>query len=168
MLRNITYILILFFSFLSCNPFAPGIEEGNTTYSSLLGDQKTIEGLFQNFKYAYTLKDTLLYGKLLAPDFTFMYRDYDKGIDVTWSRDEDVQITYRLFQNAQSCDLIWNNIFYTTGDSTYINVVRFFNLSITFNPNDITRVDGKVNLILSREATGKPWQIKYWRDESNF
>ena len=59
MLRNITYILILFFSFLSCNPFAPGIEEGNTSYSSLLGDQNTIEGLFQNFKYAYTLKDTL-------------------------------------------------------------------------------------------------------------
>lgn len=168
MIKKNFFILIILFIGLSCNPFAPGIEEGDTSYYSILGDQNTIEGLFLNFKYAYTLKDTLLYGKLLSPDFTFMYRDYDKGIDVTWSRDEDVQITYRLFQNVQSCDLIWNNIFYTTGDSTNLNVVRFFNLSITFNPNDITRVDGKVNLILNRESTNKPWKIKYWRDESNF
>ncbi len=165
--RKILYI-ILFLIFASCNPFSPKLEEGDTTSGSILGDQNTVEGLFQNFKYAYSLRDTLLYGRLLSPDFSFIYRDYDKGIDITWSRDEDVQITHRLFQNSQTCDLIWNNIFYMTGDSTYMNVVRFFNLSITFSPNDITRVDGKVNLIISREGINKPWKIKNWRDESNF
>ncbi len=166
-MRKFLFYIPLFL-LVSCNPFAPGLEEGDNLSGSILGDQNTIEGLFQNFKYAYSMKDTLLYGRLLTPDFTFVYRDYDKGIDVSWSRDEDVLVTHRLFQNSQSCDLIWNNIFYTTGDSTFLNVVRFFNLSIAFSPNDITIIDGKVNLILRREAEGKPWRIKNWRDDSNF
>jgi hypothetical protein len=144
------------------------LEDGNSSSDSILGDQNTVEGLFQNFKYAYSLKDTLLYGKLLSGEFSFVYRDYDKGVDITWGRDEDVQITNRLFQNSQSCELTWNNIFVMTGDSTNMNVVRFFNLSITFSPDDVTRVDGKVNLIISRESEGKPWKIKNWRDESDY
>ena len=168
MTKKIFYIIIFLFLSISCNPFAPTLENGDSESSSILGDQNTVEGLFQNFRYAYSMKDTLLYGKLLSGEFTFIYRDYDKGIDVTWSRDEDVRITSRLFQNSQSCELIWNNIFFTTGDSTYMNVVRYFNLSITFSAEDVTRIDGKVNLVISRTSADKPWMITNWRDESNF
>ena len=63
-------------------------------------------------------------------------------------------------------DLIWNNIVSITPDST--NVVRGFNLTITFNANDIIRVDGYANITLSRGSPTEPWKIVRWRDESNF
>jgi hypothetical protein len=160
--------IVLIIIFFQCNPFAPTIETEDQSSNSLTGDQKTIEGLFLNFKYAYAFKDTTLYGKLLTDDFTFIYRDYDQGVDISWGRDEEMQITDRLFQNSQTLDLIWNNIFSTSGDSTLINVIRFFNLSITFNPSDIMTIDGKVNLTLERASSDEVWKIKSWRDESDY
>jgi hypothetical protein len=76
--------------------------------------------------------------------------------------------TYGLFQTAQKIDLIWNNI--TSADSADIrvNIVRGFNLTITFNPSDIERVDGYANLTLERARITDPWTIVRWRDESNF
>ena len=162
------YIFLVFILWISCNPFAPSLDYGDSDINSLFGDQTTVEGLFQNFKYAYSMKDTLLYGKLLNQDFVFVYRDYEKGIDVSWSRNEEMHITNRLFRYAQSNEIIWNNIFFIDGDSTNLNVVRNFNLSIIFNANDIYRVDGKVNLMLSRDNAEDPWKIKNWRDESNY
>ena len=162
------YILLFFILAVNCNPFAPSLADGNSDIGSLFGDQSTVEGFFQNFKYAYSMKDTLLYGKLLDQNFVFVYRDYEKGIDISWSRNEEMRITYRLFRYAQSNEIIWNNIFFMDGDSTNLNVVRNFNLSVIFNANDIYRVDGKVNLVLSRDNAEDPWMIKNWRDESNY
>jgi hypothetical protein len=153
---------------ITCNPFAPELDKDIKSGSFITGDQRSIEGLFQNFKYAYTFKDTLLYGKLLNDEFTFLFRNYDKGIDETWGRDEEMQITNRLFLNSQNLDLIWNEIFSQSGDSTEINVIRYFNLTITFNINDIIRIDGKVNLTLFRGDPNEVWKIKSWRDESNY
>jgi hypothetical protein len=76
--------------------------------------------------------------------------------------------TYNLFQNAQKIDLIWNNITSTSIDSTRVNVVRGFNLTITFNPSDIEQVNGNANLTMERARITDPWMIVRWRDESNF
>jgi hypothetical protein len=130
----------------------------------LISDQKTIEGVFQNFQYAYTFKDTLIYSQLLDKNFSFIYRDYDKGVDVSWGRDEDMKVTYGLLQNTQRLDLIWNNIISMTGDS--IHIVRSFNLTITFNPTDIIFLEGRVNLELKK--SDNKWKIFRWIDESNF
>jgi hypothetical protein len=86
-------------------------------------------------------------------------------VDVTWGRDEEMKVTYGLFQNTQRLDLIWNNIISMTGDSSVI--VRSFNLTITFNPTDIIYVDGRVNLELKKDNQDK-WKIVRWTDESNF
>ena len=162
------YIYFISILAISCNPFAPSLDDGNSDINSLFGDQTTVEGFFQNFKYSYSMKDTLLYGRLLDENFVFVYRDYEQGIDVSWSRSEEMRITYRLFRYAQSNEIIWNSYFYMDGDSINLNVVRNFNLSIIFNANDIYRVDGKVNLVLSRDNAENPWKIKNWRDESNY
>jgi hypothetical protein len=69
---------------------------------------------------------------------------------------------------VQNLDLIWNNIISYSGDSLKSNVTRGFNLTVTFNPNDITRVGGYANLTLERSASGGNWKISLWRDESNF
>ena len=79
-----------------------------------------------------------------------------------------MRTTYGLFQNTQRLDLIWNNIVLFTEDSLTANIVRSFNLTITFNPTDVIRVDGKVNLTLEKDSESKIWQINRWVDESNF
>ena len=150
------------------NPFAPAFDTSTGNNSSLISDQKSIDGIFQNFQYAYAIKDTSVYGNLLYGDFQFIYRDYDQGFDVSWGRDEDMKTTYGLFQNAQQLDLIWNNIVLSTQDTLSANIIRGFNLTITFNPTDVIRLDGRVNLTLSRASIDSKWQITKWIDESNF
>ncbi|MEG8947053.1 hypothetical protein [Rosettibacter firmus] len=150
----------------SCiNPFAPKIDEELSSSQSLISDLSNVEGVFKNFQYAYTFKDTLIYSQLLDKDFTFTYRDYNIGADVSWGRDEEMRVTYGLFQNTQRLDLVWNNVIMISGDSTH--VVRSFNLTITFNPTDIVYIDGKVNLELKKDINNK-WKIVHWIDESNF
>lgn len=130
----------------------------------LISDQLNVEGVFQNFQYAYAFKDTLIYSQLLNKNFTFSYRDYDLGADVSWGRDDEMKVSSGLFQNSQRLDLIWNNINSISGDSS--RIVRSFNLTITFNPTDIIFIDGRVNLTLSKE--NNKWKILRWIDESNF
>ncbi len=152
----------------ACNPFAPDIDTRGGGRDVSATDQSTVEGVFTNLRYAYTFKDTTIYGGLLTPEFSFTYRDYDKLVDVSWGRDEEMRITSRLFQNAGNLNLVWNNIVGLGGDSLLTSVTRSFNLSITFTASDIVRVDGRVNLLLKRESTGQPWRIAQWRDESNY
>lgn len=151
----------------SCtNPFAPALSTG--AGGAVLGDQRTIEGLFQNFRYSYVFKDTLTYGRLLDRSFSFVYRNYDQGVDVTWGRDEDMLATQGLFSAAQQLDLVWNEVVQAEGDSLLQNISRGFNLTITFNPSDVLRAQGRVNLRVTRSSTAEPWKIVRWRDESNY
>lgn len=150
------------------NPFAPKLDGNFENVKPPVSDQKDIAGVFQNFQYAYTFKDTTIYSGLITSDFTFTYRDYDQGFDVTWGRDEEMRTTYGLFQNTQRLELIWNNIVLITEDSLSANIIRGFNLTITFNPTDVLRVDGRVNLTLQKNSDTKIWRINRWIDESNF
>lgn len=152
----------------ACNPFAPSIHDDTGEDGGLVTDQTTIEGVFQNFRYAYTFKDTTIYGGLLAGNFTFSYRDYEKLVDETWGRDDEMRITWHLFQNAQNLNLIWNEIVGLAGDSLNASITRSFTLTVTFNPSDIIRVDGRVRLDLRREQSTQPWRIFLWKDESNY
>lgn len=155
----------LIFTFVSCdNIFSPTLD--TSTPTSILTDQKTVEGLFQNFKYAYTFKDTAVYGNLLTEDFIFIFRDYESGFDVSWDRATDMRTTNGLFQSAQKLDVVWNNIIFQGGDSLNQNIKRSFNLTITFNPSDITRLNGFVDMNLFRVSTDAVWKIQRWRDES--
>ena len=153
----------------SCtNPFAPSFDEDYDNNRPPISDLTTIEGVFQNFQYAYTFKDTLIYGELIGADFVFTYRDYEAGFDISWGRDDEMRTTFGLFENSQRLDLIWNNIVLSTIDSLDANIVRSFNLNITFNPTDVVRVDGRVNLSLRQDPDTKRWRITRWLDESNF
>ena len=150
---------------ISCiNPFAPELDTELNSSGSLISDQTLVDGVFQNFQYAYTFKDTTIYGNLLSNEFIFTYRDYDQGVDISWGREEEMKVTDGLFRNSQKLDLVWNNIVAITSDST--NIIRSFNLTITFNPTDIIFVDGRVNLSLEKKEG--IWKISKWIDESNF
>ncbi len=150
------------------NPFAPSLDNESGNDNSVLSDLKNVDGVFQNFQYAYVFKDTTIYGKLLDGEFLFTYRDYDQGIDVSWGRDEEMKTTYGLFQNSQQLDLIWNNEVLNSQDSLSATIIRTFSLNITFNPTDIVRVNGRVNLSLKKNPATQTWAIVRWIDESNF
>jgi hypothetical protein len=168
-LLRIIFLLAAALSGSGCNPFAPGYEESPTGASSLISDGKEVNGIFQNMRYAYTFKDTTIYGGLLASNFIFSYRDYEGEVkDVSWGRDEEMRITSRLFENATVLNLIWNNIIGESEDSLNADVTRSFTLTVTFNPNDIVRVDGHASLRLARPTSQSPWQIVRWQDESNY
>ena len=152
---------------MSClNPFAPKLETDIPAKSCY--DLTMIENVYCSFHDAYAFKDTLLYGSLLAPEFSFSYRDYDRGVDVSWGRDDEMRSTHRLFESVQSLNLIWNNRISSDSTETRWSIIRGFNLTVTFNPGDIERVDGYANFTMTREHAGDAWRIFHWRDESNF
>ena len=163
------YFFITFLLLAGCkNPFSPSYSGDKSSSSFAISDLKKPEGVFQNIQYAYTFKDTIIYGQLISSDFIFTYRDYEQSVDVSWGRDTEMRATYGLFQNTQQVDLIWNSILLSTVDSTTATYVRGYNLTVTFNPTDIQRYDGRVNLTLRKNPTTEKWAIVKWVDESNF
>lgn len=128
----VKYAIMLIISLLlySCNVFSPDYEHFDNI--SLRGDNKTVNGLMQNFVYSYTFKDSFLYEELLHDDFTFEY-DND-GTPETWNRDEDIRITKRIFRNFKNIDLQFNTIF---SDSTnYEMDTVFTSFNIGFHSGD--------------------------------
>lgn len=165
----LSIILFLLLWGQGCNPFSPAYDE-NLSGSASLSDLTTVEGVFKNFQYAYTFKDTIIYGQLIGHDFIFSFRNFndEQVFDDSWGREEEMLSTYGLFQNAQSLSLIWNNIILSTEDSLTATVVRGFNLTVTLNPTSIMRVDGRVNMALAKNPETGKWAITRWRDESDF
>jgi len=152
---------------IGCNPFAPKLDE--STPSAQFGDPHRIDsnGYFQAFKYAYEFKDTTLYGTLLAPNFTFSYRNYDRGVDITWGRDDEMRSTSGLFNAAESLTLLWGNVLAESGNKTSYDITLSFSLDVTFNPGDIEHVDGRAVFHLERPTAGDPWKAVSWLDQSN-
>jgi len=161
-------VAILFVGMLlfSCNPFAPAID--NTLSQKSFGDAHTDSGFFDAFRYAYLFKDTTYYGKLLAPNFTFSYRNYDRGLDLEWGRDEEMQTTGSLFASSESLNLLWGDILDRNGTDTVDDITRAFSLDITLNGSEPFHVDGRAIFTLARPTKNDVWQAVRWRDESNF
>jgi hypothetical protein len=163
----VTVIILMVLPLQSClNPFAPRLDNelGTIVCANLL----STDDVFCVFQNAYSFKDTTLYGTIIAPSFTFIYTDYDRGVDITWGRDDEMRSTFGLFQSAQSLFLTWNNEIASSGSDTVRSIVRGFNLTVALTPSDITRITGYANLTLTRASVSSPWHIVRWRDESNF
>ena len=80
---------------MSCvNPFAPKLD--TALASQACAELATTDDVFCVFRNAYAFKDTTLYGSILAPEFTFIYTDYDLGVDVSWGRVEEDRKSTRL------------------------------------------------------------------------
>ena len=174
--HTIIVFLMPFAIFLvSCNPFAPGLDDSSGESSSSWSDQKKIDGVFQNFAYAYTYgytsHDTTYYGQLLDGNFTFVYPDYDRGgVEVSWGRDEEMRTAYGLFHSVQRLDLVWNSIIDSSSTDSYTtdaSISRGFDLTVTFNASDIVSVNGYASLQLVRQGTQYTWMIVRWHDDSN-
>ena len=151
-----------------CNPFAPEERPGDLTVD-LLGDPSTINGFYKRFQNAYNLRDTSLYGPLIAPSFLFTYRNYEQNADVSWGRSQEMTSTYNLFQFSQDIDLTWNNIIarFQNDEKTESQVIRRFDLTVFLEGSEVFRTDGSANFFLQRADSTLPWRIYRWRDQSD-
>ncbi|MBM2813985.1 MAG: hypothetical protein HW421_747 [Ignavibacteria bacterium] len=162
----ILLVAITFLTGYCANPFAPALSDKSVISS--LSDQTNTNGVFENFRYAYNAKDTIVYGNLLADDFTFVYWNYDTSpmAPLAWGRQEDMLHTNGLFQGTDKLDLIWNEAISSEGDSLSVNISRGFTLTVYFSPSTIVRVQGRAAFNLTRKTGTAPWKISRWSDES--
>ncbi len=165
----ILIVLSVLFLVKACNPFAPAISEeggGNT----VITDQLTVAGVFQNFNYAYRFKDTLVYGSLLHDDFVFSYKNFDRGDNPSWDRQMDMLKTYKLFQAAYKIELVWNEAWsetpYQIEDTMFVNVNRRFSLRVYYSSTIYDDVMGNAFFKLRRMKPKDPWKIEVWIDQS--
>lgn len=153
---------------LSCNPFAPAIDESNQLLEATLGNPVSVDGFFKRFKSAYELRDTTMYGTLFTPDFTFTYYDPSTGQNKVWDRGVEMITSYKLFQGVQQINIDWN--FYSQQDTTDTSayIIRNFNLSIVRDASTVYMGTGRARMRLRRAAPGDPWKAWYWFDDSDF
>ncbi len=160
-------IFVSLFVLGACNPFAPGLGEGDA-FGDLLGDPETVPGFFTNFRNAYELRDMSLYEPLIDSSFVFQYTDFDLGIEREWSFSQELESTRRLFERTAVVQLQWNHIIsqseFDAGLRT--RIVRSFNLTIVLDDGEVFRGDGNVNFVLVRVDTTDVWKLQFWRDES--
>jgi hypothetical protein len=161
------YWLILLL-LLSCNPFAPSYDPEGLATADLLGDPTNIDGFFRLFKNAYELRDTTLYGRLFAGDFTFAYYDADLGQEIQWDRATELTISYNLFQTVIQVNLDWNYYSQLDTSETEASIVRNFNLQISEDEQTTYAGSGRAKLRLRRESPVAAWQMYYWFDDSDF
>ena len=154
---------------LSCiNPFAPKLDE-QPGENNLITLQKSPEEVLQNFRYAYTFRDSLLYADLLDSSFTFEYFDAsigESGAFQSWGRDIDLRTTGGLFRAFDGIELIWLNTIYQASISDVEEMLyRNFRLTLVGSELNVT-LQGYAIFTFRLNDDGK-WRIKRWVDESN-
>jgi hypothetical protein len=150
------------------NPFAPKLSSSLESGDLLVTEQTSPEEVLQNFKVAYTLKDSLLYSGLLDTEFVFVYFDPDEGTSgayVSWGRDVDLFTTGRLLRHFSIIDLVWNSTLYSRQGETTGEISKTFVLTLVGTEVDYT-LSGKA-VFSFRKCMDDKWRITQWKDESD-
>jgi len=150
------------------NPFAPELTSSLETEDYIVTPQMSAEEALQNFKVAYTFRDSLLYSDLLDTAFLFIYFDPFEGTSgrfVSWGREVDLVTTGRLFRHFDVIDLVWNSTLYERQDEETGEIGRSFNLTLVGTSGDYN-LSG-VALFSFRKCRDDRWRITQWKDESD-
>lgn len=165
---NLVWICLLCIS--GCvNPFSPSMDESHADVP-IITEQKTADGFFKNFRFAYTFKDSLVYADLLDSSFTFQYFNPDvgeSGAFDSWHRKLELKTTGRLLRSFETIDLTWYRIFYESAEANgEKKIYRDFRL-LLMNGDDTISLYGSALFTLVQGADEK-WRIKLWVDETNY
>ncbi len=170
-------IIFILFVNIGCNPFAPESLDGTGAGDYILSDQRTVDGVFKNFAYAYNFKDSLIYSDLLDSSFLFISKNYTTTpvTDITWGRDIDIRTTVGLFRYFQTLNLVWDGTIsdrIISDDSTEREIKKTFQLTFD-GGNEYPTIKGEALFILriherSLKDTMKVWSITRWEDLSSF
>jgi hypothetical protein len=168
--RTLIVSAMLAVGMVACNPFAPRLEDIVVDRNQVLGNRNSVSGFFDWFRSSYELRDTLLYGQMLARDFQFSYLDFTNNNTVYWDRDIDMRTTYNLFKAAKSTSVQWQHYVYadTLNSDTSASVERYFNVTVVLDDQSIFRSTGSARIVLRRKSKFDFWQIVTWFDKSDF
>jgi hypothetical protein len=168
--RTLIVSAMLAAGMVACNPFAPRLEDIVVDRNQVLGNRNSVAGFFDWFRSSYELRDTLLYGQMLARDFQFSYLDFTNNNTVYWDRDIDMRTTYNLFKAAKSTSVQWQHYVYadTLNSDTSASVERYFNVTVVLDDQSIFRSTGSARIVLRRKSKFDFWQIVTWFDKSDF
>lgn len=156
---------LVFLLLMSCvNPFSPKLVDQLPNRSSVITAQKSPDEVLQNFLYAYTFKDSLVYADIIDSAFIFRTWDYDQAppIPVEWYRDEELRVTGRMFRAFDRMDLVWNRtISQDTISQNLIEMRKSFTLTIEGGTN-IPVLNGEVIFRFIKRS--EKWFLLYWED----
>jgi len=169
------------FCFIFCsacfNPFAPELDE-RTDPSNVITEQQTPDEVLQNFRYAYTFKDSILYSNVLDESFVFEYFDTNlepSGGFRTWGRDIDLKTTGSLFRSFDVIELIWLITLFTERDTLFVDgeIVelterQFIRFNLNLFGSDLNFIiSGTAIFTFKRKEGDDKWRITRWKDESD-
>lgn len=165
-------MLLVLCALMSCfNPFAPKLDSSNGP-PLVITPQRSPDEVLQNFVYAYTFKDSLVYAELLDSSFVFVYFDPNIGSSgrfVSWGRDIDLKTTGRLLKTFETITLTWNSTIYqdtTRVDTTIVSIQLSKTLQLNlFGKNEEYTLSGSAIFDFKRCDDNK-WRITRWKDES--
>lgn len=150
------------------NPFAPKLTDKLEAGDYIITQQKSPEEVLQNFKVAYTYKDSLLYRNCLDTAFLFVYFDPNIGTSgqfVSWGRDVDLMTTGKLFHHFQVIDLVWNSVIYSEEAEERGEISQGFDLTLIAEQTNY-QLSGRA-LFSFRKCKDEQWRITRWKDESD-
>ena len=158
--------------FAACfNPFAPKLDN-SAGPPIVITPQNSPEQVLQNFVYAYTFKDSLVYADLLDSSFVFVFFDPNAGGSgrfVSWGRDVDLKTTGKLFKTFETITLTWNQTIYTDtmyADTTLIGIELSKTLQLSlFGTAEEYSLSGSAIFNFKQNNDNK-WRITRWKDES--
>lgn len=166
-------LMILVLLFADCfNPFAPRLDQSGIQ-GLVVTEQRSPDEVLQNFLYAYTFKDSLVYADLLDSSFVFVYFDPNLGGSgrfVSWGRDIDLKTTGQLFRNSETITLTWNSTIYQ--DTTLVDAkIAEIELSKTlqlylFGKFGEYSFSGSA-IFNFKKCDDDKWRITRWKDESS-
>ncbi len=166
----IHFLVFLILHDLACfNPFAPSLDE-TPDFSNIITEQRNPDEVLQNFKYAYTFKDSLLYSDILEESFVFEYFDPNlapSGGFRTWGRDIDLKTTGRLFRSFDVIELNWLTLIdSTTTPNKSVQYFQRFSLNL-FGAEFNFIITGTAILTFKQSELDNKWRIVGWKDESD-
>lgn len=166
-----TRFFILLFNFVvltilsACNPFAPGETEGDGG-DFLLTDQTTPDKVLQNFQYAYTFKDSLVYSELLDSTFIFISENFNviPPEPIVWGRDQELKTTGKMFRLINTIDLTWGNR--PLADPSPANSDTTYEVTFTLTLDGGSTIPTLIGIVVFNFIKrDKKWFIYRWQDE---
>ncbi len=171
MLRRSSIFMLLLGTgiLLSCqNPFAPAKAGDELKGSLLLSAQSTPDEVLQNFQYAYTFKDSLVYSEVLDSTFIFIGQNFNvsPAEPIVWGRDQELKTTGKMFRFFSTLDLTWNSrpLAEPLPDATQFLAQRINFTLILDGGSSIPALDGNVTFTFVKRA--ERWYISRWEDET--
>lgn len=160
---SICFVLIL----LRCqNPFAPAVAGDDVGGALLLTEQKNPDEVLQNFQYAYTFKDSLVYSEVLDSAFIFVSTNFNVSPPeaIVWGRDQELKTTGRMFRFFNTLDLVWGSRPLPDPPANSETFSRKITFTLTLDGGSaIPTLIGEVTFTFIKR--GERWYISRWQDE---